>query len=598
MNNLYTFLLLFAAIFSCFNNVSAQTSVAGGNVSGTWTLADSPYLINGSIQIPNGQTLTIEPGVTVDFQGHYKLYVQGQILAIGTETDSITFTAVDTSTGWKGIRFDNTPLTNDSSRLNYCIIKNGKASGTGDENYGGGIYFNYYSKTVISYCLFIDNSALNYASWAGGIYCNYSNPVIINNTFSNNKSSSYGGAISILNSSPIISNNIFLNNSTTYGGGVFSTIYSSPIISNNTFSNNLAIHGGAIYCWGGSIPIIVNNIITNNSATLDGGGIHIYSSYPIIDNNSFIQNSASNSGGGIYGSNGERGINNNFFINNSAVNNGGGIYSCGGSISNNIISNNFSNYGGGIYLCDSTTIINTTIANNNSTKGGGIYFYVSNSIVKNCIIWNNTVDSSGSQVFLNSEDSDPDFFYCNVQGGTNDFGLNGDIFYTGTYQNNLDTNPLFVAPTAGSGTSYDGTTADWSLQAGSPCINAGTTDTTGLNLPSTDIVGNPRIRDGRIDIGAYESLPTSINYLITDNSINIYPNPNNGKFLLYLENFESKNYELQIFDITGQIIYSKNYENTVVLAENIDISEFGSGVYLVKISDGNKVFHKNIVIYK
>jgi len=48
------------------------------------------------------------------------------------------------------------------------------------------------------------------------------------------------------------------------------------------------------------------------------------------------------------------------------------------------------------------------------------------------------------------------------------------------------------------------------LTENSPCIDAGTPDTTGLNLPPWDILGNQRIWDGDgdeiaiIDMGAYE----------------------------------------------------------------------------------------------
>jgi len=96
---------------------SAQTVIPAGSVSGTWTLAGSPYLIQGAVMIPNNSTLTIEPGVTVNFQGSYKLYVQGRLLAIGAVADSITFTAADTAVGWLGIQFDNTPATTDSSKF-------------------------------------------------------------------------------------------------------------------------------------------------------------------------------------------------------------------------------------------------------------------------------------------------------------------------------------------------------------------------------------------------------------------------------------------------------------------------------------------------
>ena len=55
-------------------------------------IPDSPYYIQGDITIPNDSTLTIEAGVLVEFQGHYALNVQGQLLAIGTDTNIITFT--------------------------------------------------------------------------------------------------------------------------------------------------------------------------------------------------------------------------------------------------------------------------------------------------------------------------------------------------------------------------------------------------------------------------------------------------------------------------------------------------------------------------
>ena len=85
--------------------ISAQINISGGNVSGTWIKGSSPYQIFGEISIQSGQTLTIEPGVKVIFHGHYKFNVHGRLLAIGTETDSILFTAQNKNEGWLGIKF-------------------------------------------------------------------------------------------------------------------------------------------------------------------------------------------------------------------------------------------------------------------------------------------------------------------------------------------------------------------------------------------------------------------------------------------------------------------------------------------------------------
>jgi hypothetical protein len=40
-------------------SLSSATTVAGGDVSGTWEVAGSPYLIDGDITVPSGATLTI-----------------------------------------------------------------------------------------------------------------------------------------------------------------------------------------------------------------------------------------------------------------------------------------------------------------------------------------------------------------------------------------------------------------------------------------------------------------------------------------------------------------------------------------------------------
>ena len=112
----------FFAIFLCIA-VYSQTIIPGGPISGTWTVDGEPYLIEGETTIENGTTLTIEAGVRVEWQGSFSMWVEGQIVAIGTETDSIIFTAADPVTRWEGVRFDSTLVTNDTSRFEYCVFE-------------------------------------------------------------------------------------------------------------------------------------------------------------------------------------------------------------------------------------------------------------------------------------------------------------------------------------------------------------------------------------------------------------------------------------------------------------------------------------------
>jgi parallel beta-helix repeat protein len=427
----------------------AQTSIPGGSVSGTWTLTGSPYLIQGDITIPDSQTLTVMPGVTVYFDGKFKLFVQGRILSIGTSTDSIIWTASD-SFGWCGIRFDNTPANNDTSKFYYCKLQYGKGTSPFPGNNGGAFYLDSFSKVIISNSRITDCTASNNG---GGIYCNYSNPIISNNTISNNLSS-------------------------YHGGGIYCGKHSSPIISNNTISNNSSSYkGGGIYCASSS-PDISNNIIYNNSANVGGGIICDDMCSPKISNNSITNNSAFNSGAGIYSYNSRPAIINNTITNNSTYGNGGGLY----------------------FSFSSPTITNNTIANNHAVQGGALYcFYYSTPILRNTILYGNTTSDSGQQVYLADENSDPNFYNCDVQGGTTQFGFSNGSF-TGIYKNNIDANPLFIAPSDSSGIRFDGVMADWSLKSNSPCIDAG--DSSGTYLP-TDKAGNKR-EVNKIDIGAYE----------------------------------------------------------------------------------------------
>ena len=95
---------------------AAATDVPGGNVSGTWTAAGSPYNILGDLTVPAGETLTILPGVEVLFTGFYRLTALGVILAEGSQADSIRFTG---STLWDRIRLEN---ENEASEFAYCVL--------------------------------------------------------------------------------------------------------------------------------------------------------------------------------------------------------------------------------------------------------------------------------------------------------------------------------------------------------------------------------------------------------------------------------------------------------------------------------------------
>jgi hypothetical protein len=201
-------------------------------------------------------------------------------------------------------------------------------------------------------------------------------------------------------------------------------------------------------------------------------------------------------------------------------------------------------------------------------------------------VWNNS-SPVGNEVYLSDEGSDPNIYFCDIKNGSSGFGLNGN-FYTGTYSNNINVDPNFVSPSGGSGTGFNGLTANWSLLIGSPCIDAG--DPSGSYLP-TDIDGNPRVVNSVIDIGAYEgphNLTTSIPVNYYSSSIITFPNPSNGKF--HIEGLSHED-QIEIYNMYQQIVWKDSGANT-----SIDITDLNKGVYLLRVIQGAKISTRKIII--
>ncbi len=293
-----------------------------------------------------------------------------------------------------------------------------------------------------------------------------------------------------------------------FGGAIRMVRYHSVRISNSSFANNNAyLRGGAIHAYK-SNPVIEHSVFEDNFAGNDtpdvfgyGGGISYYASNPTIKFCTFRNNSSTGFGGGLVFDYSNPEILNCVFTENFSGLGGamGFLRSVTNrTIANLLIYNNASEFfGGGIAISDSDPkFSNLTIVNNQSSMGGG--YYCNNGAtpdIYNSIIWGNNSGSAGgylgSQVWIWDIISTPGFYNCNVQYGTEQFG--GSTFI-GVYENNIDADPLFSDPAI----------KDFKLTMDSPCINTGTSDTTGLLLPAFDFAMMPRINHGVIDMGAYE----------------------------------------------------------------------------------------------
>lgn len=316
-----------------------------------------------------------------------------------------------------------------------------------------------------------------------------------------------GGGIVVFNAAPMIRGNVITQNVTcNWGGGIYvsSTLFPgpSPVIEGNQITENVVGDLGGNGCSGGggggiavtstgSIQIIGNTISGNSVAPGDaGGGIYLFAvTTPVVENNVITNNNAMFSGG-----------------------QGGGIYIVPDAstevtenvqIIQNLIFGNTADDGGGIYVgwsgYGNVIFTSNTIADNNGSYGGsGVYLQIYGEATQ---YYNNLIIAAPGESAL----------YGSCQGAPVTL-LNNDLFAPGsnaiqtfncevtgslTTNGNLSANPLFL----------DGT-SDFHLQYGSPAVGVG--DSSAPNLPSTDLDGNPRLVNGKIDMGVYELQPTTV----------------------------------------------------------------------------------------
>jgi hypothetical protein len=91
---------------------------------------------------------------------------------------------------------------------------------------------------------------------------------------------------------------------------------------------------------------------------------------------------------------------------------------------------------------------------------------------------------------------------------------------------------------------------------------------------------------------------TSSDDLALENTLKIYPNPNNGSFQIELKEGFSKAFETIITDVAGRIIFQKKYvSNEIMPIISIQLSpEIPSGFYILTLKSEGKTLTKKIRI--
>jgi len=76
----------------------------------------------------------------------------------------------------------------------------------------------------------------------------------------------------------------------------------------------------------------------------------------------------------------------------------------------------------------------------------------------------------------------------------------------------------------------------------------------------------------------------------------IYPNPNNGNFTVQFDSATANDIVIAVHDIRGRSVYEKQFTNTGLFSQNIQLDGVQSGVYMVTVKDGDHKVVKKIVV--
>jgi subtilisin family serine protease len=244
----------------------------------TWT-SDKTYILNGSVIVNTGVTLTIQPGTVIKANPGKFIRVDGTLIARGTVELPILFTTNSiTNATWSGIRFADTAV--DASYDDLGAYLAGSVLQFVEISYGDIAASLNTRAPYIADSRFTNNST----SLQVGNNNNGGAPHIERNSFTGGNG--MYGAIALSGGQPLIQHNTFDGGLAGIGNYMMMSSSGGPSILYNTFRN-----GGAPISVSGS-PTIIGNVIQNNTGTaISAGGA------PVIRDNVIVGN-----GGGISGS--------------------------------------------------------------------------------------------------------------------------------------------------------------------------------------------------------------------------------------------------------------------------------------------------------
>src|SRR2546427_2632260 len=227
--------------------MTAPTATATTYVRGlittdtTWGFSDTMYVATYHVTVRSPATLTILPGTTVKFDSGVHLYIEGSLVADGTATSAIIFTANNTGSPipWGGIQFN----ASSSGSISWSTFDRVDRAVTATVS-SPSISSNTVLQAGVGFVLvrstaFVSSNVIKRAS-SVGIYVNASGARIVGNAINGT-----GLGIQVEQpSAPTISGNTITNVSGVFAVGILVNAGATAAIDGNTITGVRGGNGG------------------------------------------------------------------------------------------------------------------------------------------------------------------------------------------------------------------------------------------------------------------------------------------------------------------------------------------------------------------
>ena len=113
-----------------------------------------------------------------------------------------------------------------------------------------------------------------------------------------------------------------------------------------------------------------------------------------------------------------------------------------------------------------------------------------------------------------------------------------------------------------------------------------------FNVQITDLHYTPADMNRLFFVNLDSTMATPTEWIDNHNYLQVYPNPTTNYLTIKFDYFTPKDTEIEIFDMVGRRVHRQLMEQQ---NEQVDLSHFANGVYVVRVRSGEETWTKKIV---